>query len=79
MPVDILARGIARIVLDAQQKKTIYYAPDLRRRNSTRDLRLPLGEQPANPADTKPRKPAGFRYLDENIPFGWTPPKDDDR
>src|SRR5690606_33579409 len=29
MPVDILARGVARITLDPQRRKTIYYAGDL--------------------------------------------------
>ena len=31
MPVDVLARAVARISLVEEQRKTVYYAPDLRK------------------------------------------------
>ncbi|MDX1992093.1 MAG: NAD(P)-dependent oxidoreductase [bacterium] len=76
MPIDILARGIARIALDANRAKVIYYAPDLRRRNHRYELSQPLSLEKENLEDTKPRRPSGFDYLDENAPFGWSPPDD---
>lgn len=71
MPVDMLARGVARITLDEKQGKSIYYAPDLRRRNTPQEHRRPqllseesYGERPINP----------YELIDDNTPFGWTPP-----
>ncbi len=74
IPVDMLARGVARIALDASRTKTIFYGPDLRRRNTAREARgaapilprdLPHPEQPLDP----------FKLLDDNTPFGWLPPE----
>jgi uncharacterized protein YbjT (DUF2867 family) len=80
MPVDILARGVARIALDQQRTKTIYYASDLRRRNSRQEMRgLPLiaGLTDSDDADaTQPRRTHPFETLDDDTPFGWTPPSD---
>jgi uncharacterized protein YbjT (DUF2867 family) len=75
MPVDVLARGVARITLDPDAHKRIYYAPDLRRRNTGRETRQgisfkqnEMGQhmRPANPVE----------LLDEEAPFGWTPPQE---
>lgn len=73
MPVDILARGVARIALEQDRSKTIFYARDLRKRNKrgevrktsdTLDYYLPQEKtQPTNP----------FQMLDEDSPFGWSP------
>ena len=75
MPVDVLARGVARITLDDRPTKTIYYARDLRRRNTRKELRRPI---PLSPDDTGAQRDQidPFYLLDENTPFGWTPPKD---
>lgn len=81
MPVDMLARGVARITLEQNRNKTIYYAGDLRKRNSAREARRAA---PILPEETPiPRRELHpFELLDEDTPFGWTPPdkrKDDKR
>jgi len=74
MPIDMLARGVARITLDKNRTKTIYYAPDLRKRNTAREARRAA---PLTPRETPPvQKPVHpFELLDEDTPFGWTPPE----
>lgn len=76
IPADILARGVARIALETEHKKQIYYAPDLRKRVKQSDIRqasdtlehfLPRPEKQVNP----------FQLLDEDLPFGWAPPEKD--
>lgn len=72
MPIDILARGVARLTLEQPSTRTIFYAGDLRRRNTRQEIRegisLEKGElgrlmQPARPIE----------LIDEEIPFGWSP------
>ena len=66
MPIDRLARGVARITLSNRHSPAVYYARDLRRhskRSEIRNLRL----TPPSPA------PSPFAALDDNAPFGWTP------
>ncbi len=75
MPVDMLARGVARITLDRARSKTIYYAGDLRRRNTAREARRAAPLLPHEPLRGK--KPGTFDALDEDTPFGWTPPGSD--
>jgi len=74
MPVDMLARGVARITLDKSRNKTIYYASDLRKRNTAREARRAA---PVLPAESLPqqRKVHPFELLDEDTPFGWLPPE----
>ncbi len=76
MPVDLLARGVARITLEDQPSKTVYYAGDLRRRNTRQERRraMPLTSV-ENLMQREEINP--FYLLDENTPFGWTPPKDE--
>lgn len=76
MPVDILARGVARITLEEQPGKTIFYAGDLRRRNTSKERRRAMPLLP-NEALAPQEKIDPFYLLDENTPFGWTPPKDE--
>lgn len=73
MPVDMLARGVARITLDKARTKTIYYAPDLRKRNTAREARRAA---PVLPTESLPqqRQVHPFELLDEDTPFGWLPP-----
>ena len=75
LPIDILARGVARITLEPEPGKTIYYRRDLRKRNthdeahrivSQTALDAPMRESPSNPLD----------LLDEDTPFGWSPQGD---
>ena len=74
LPVDVLARGVARIALDPDQHRQIYYAGNLRKRGkapSAYDLSFNAPTPPAN----RPVRP--FDLLDEDTPFGWTPPHDE--
>ena len=72
MPIDVLARGVARIALNPEYNRLFYYARDLRRLNTRDELRqrgeaigyfLPQRTQPTVRAAT-----AG-----DDLPFGWTP------
>ena len=72
MPIDVLARGVARIALSPEQERLFYFARDLRRLNTREELRsrgesigyfLPQRTQPTIREDL-----AG-----EDLPFGWTP------
>lgn len=74
MPVDVLARGVARITLDPRRTKSIYYAPDLRRRNSRQELRGLLAIPPA--PETPQHSLHPFQLLDDDTPFGWIPPEE---
>lgn len=91
MPVTVLSRGIARLALPAERSRTIYYAPDLRRLagqsspTSTYSATEAdtLSVQQATEADDTTTRPS-TRYplddIDEDMPFGWTPPIEvDDR
>jgi nucleoside-diphosphate-sugar epimerase len=72
MPVDVLARGVARIGLEPPKNAAIYYARDLRKRNTRREMRQPvMSIMPGY--STRSSQPNPFVYLDEDIPFGWTP------
>lgn len=73
MPADMLARGVARITLDKNRGKTIFYASDLRRRNTAREARHAA---PLTPRESLPsqKQVHPFELLDEDTPFGWTPP-----
>ena len=76
MPVDMIARGVARITLADKRAKTIYYARDLRRLNTAQEARraapIVVDEDRMREQQVHP-----FDLLDEDTPFGWTPPKDD--
>ncbi len=78
MPVDMIARGVARITLAEKRSKTFYYARDLRRLNTAQEVRrtsLALADEETL------RKPLQhpIELLDEDTPFGWSPPKDGGR
>jgi uncharacterized protein YbjT (DUF2867 family) len=66
MPVDVFARGVARLAMESNNGRVIYYAGDLWRLNTREERRgTPyeispqpiLQEPPLNEADTKPNKP----------------------
>ncbi len=79
MPVDVLARGVARVVLTAERRKRIYYAADLRRLNTRQELRQSVPGPAPLPPDAPPAPVHPFTYLDDNAPFGWTPGEQDRR
>ncbi|MCO6445933.1 MAG: hypothetical protein J5J04_17815, partial [Anaerolineae bacterium] len=67
MPVDVLARAVARAALNPRRvAKPILYAPDLRRMN-TRDERRGRG-----PEISVENVPPPFDALDD-VPIGFTP------
>lgn len=73
MPLDVMARGIARIAKNPPDKTKIYYAGDLRRLNKRDELR---GHAPAMKTfDALDDTAVPFIALDEETPFGWNPPK----
>jgi len=75
MPVDILARGVARIALGLEAYKPLYYAPDLRRFNSRPEISgQDQSMQVYNPQEIVQHH--AFDLLDEDTPFGWAPPDD---
>ncbi len=69
IPVDVLARGVARIAL-SDERKTIYRASDLRRLNRKDELLL---DWQAHLQDGQTERPAD--WLPEDAPFGWFPPE----
>lgn len=77
IPVDMLARGVARITLDNKQDKAIYYARDLRARNTAQEARR-SAPSVTNEEIIRNRPVKPFDLLGEDTPFGWTPPTDDD-
>jgi uncharacterized protein YbjT (DUF2867 family) len=76
MPVDMLARGVARITLDQQRAKMIYYAPDLRRRNTAREARQAAPATAAWSVPEQVKHP--IELLGEDTPFGWIPDRQPD-
>jgi uncharacterized protein YbjT (DUF2867 family) len=72
MPIDVLARGVARITLEPRQQNAVFYARDLRKRNSSRELRRGISER-----EFQAEQRQIFYPQDEDAPFGWLPPKDD--
>ncbi|MBI1258422.1 MAG: NAD(P)H-binding protein [Chloroflexi bacterium] len=72
MPVDVLARGVARITLEQRQKDAVFSARDLRKHNSSRERRSGVSEREAQIQQQPPSYP-----VDDNSPFGWLPPDED--
>jgi uncharacterized protein YbjT (DUF2867 family) len=75
MPVDMLARGVARITLERKRNKIVYYAPDLRKRNNRQEVRRVVRP----PTQQTPRERARIDIPDDEAPFGWMPPERGDR
>lgn len=73
MPVDMLARGVARIALETQRSKTIYYANDLRQRNRRDDMPYSVMPPESEAVASETRRVHPFELLDDETPFGWTP------
>lgn len=72
MPVDMLARGIARIAMEQNRDKSIYYARDLRKRNKRGEVRQSSDTiEHYHPQQIQPIDP--FKMIDEESPFAWSP------
>lgn len=70
--VDVLARGVARLAIAADEDKTVYYARDLRRR-----IRQDRAQRSAGAMESflpqSPDSASPYETLDEDLPFGWSP------
>jgi uncharacterized protein YbjT (DUF2867 family) len=75
LPLDMLARGVARITLDRQPRKALYFAGDLRRRNTPQEARR-AALRLADEARIRQQPVRPFDLLDEDTPFAWKPPED---
>ena len=71
LPVDVVARGVARIALEQRTQNAVFYARDLRKRNSSRELRRGFSENEARVERQQP-----FSSSAEDAPFGWLPPEE---
>lgn len=72
MPVDTLARGVAKLATSPDEDRAIYYARDLRKR-----VRRVVPPQASGASDnfmpgTKDNL-SPYDALDEELPFGWSP------
>jgi uncharacterized protein YbjT (DUF2867 family) len=74
MPMDVLARGTARLAL-SPLSKVIYYAPDLRRLNRRDELRGQAEAMLAVEQSLRVTSDSAlpFDAVDDSTPFGWTP------
>jgi uncharacterized protein YbjT (DUF2867 family) len=74
LPLDVLARGVARLVLRGP-KRRINYALDLRRLNTRDELRgvAVVPPQVTQGLQITPESALPFDSVDDNVPFGWTP------
>lgn len=83
MPVDMLARGVARVAMNPNRSQMTFYAPDLRRLNNRDEAkgRSPLSPMPDSPGRSveTSRDFHPFELLDDETPFGWIPPGTDDK
>lgn len=77
LPVDMLARGVARLALKPEPGVTIYYRRDLKRRNSREEARG-VAPQIDTSDQTLERTIDLLDLVDEDTPFGWSPPDRDD-
>lgn len=82
MPIETLARGVARVALLEGRRKPIYYASDLRKLVKRDERATPLISKTSwGVSDDTPPNRHGV-YLpqtsldDDNAPFGWIPPTD---
>jgi len=74
---------VARVALLEGRRKSIYYAPDLRKLVKKDERRLPLfasnddWNMPSGVSDDTPPTRKGYNplaSLDDDEPFGWIPP-----
>lgn len=73
MPIDVLARGVARLVMEGRSTRTIYTASDLRRRNSRRERRRGGLPDAVDPNGIEPTSTPPLTLMGDDARFGWTP------
>lgn len=71
MPIDLLARGAARIALSSDHPKSVYYPRDLRQRSDNASRQFSDTAVHDLSPESTPASP--FKALDEDLPFGWMP------
>lgn len=73
LPMDVVARGVARLVLRGASRR-IYYASDLRRLNTRDELRGMVNVPPQGVQGLQMTSDNAlpFDSIDESAPFGWT-------
>ncbi|MEL6525573.1 MAG: NAD(P)H-binding protein [Chloroflexota bacterium] len=78
MPLDVLARGIARTALNPPERTRILYSGDMRRLNTRDEMRGSAPEMKTFDAAQDTITP--FENLDDATPFGWIPtqPRNDE-
>jgi uncharacterized protein YbjT (DUF2867 family) len=71
LPIDVIARAVARIALDANAAKPLYKPQDLRRYNSKRELRKGISQD----RDFREQLQVApmIEMEDADAPFGWSP------
>ncbi|MFN8378422.1 MAG: NAD(P)H-binding protein [Anaerolineae bacterium] len=74
LPLDVVARGVARITLAPRNEKLVYAVKDLRAHNSGSELRRGYSED-GRPVDDAMKPASTIQLLDDEVPFGWTPDK----
>ncbi|QPC84840.1 NAD(P)H-binding protein [Phototrophicus methaneseepsis] len=77
IPLDLAARGIARIALSPTHTRTIYTAVDLRRLNKREELQGTLPSMRAFDETLTEAPESPYAHLDEDTPFGWMPESGD--
>lgn len=70
--LDVLARGVARLTLEARQGNLVCYADDLRRRSTRGELRRGFPTEREIDA-TRTGPPPPIPIGEDEGPFGWTP------
>ena len=72
LPLDVVARGVARITLAPRTEKLVYGARDLRAHNTTSEMRRGLSAD-GRTVDDATRPASMIQIMDEDVPFGWNP------
>ncbi|MBK8020382.1 MAG: NAD(P)H-binding protein [Chloroflexi bacterium] len=76
LPLDVLARGVARLALEPRTAPALFYAGDLRRKNSRRELRYGWAAEYGDEDDLEDTRPRPTVRTEDERPFGWTPGSD---
>jgi uncharacterized protein YbjT (DUF2867 family) len=74
IPMDVLARGVARVAAEPAEGKTIYDARDLRRMNTLDEIAGLVPLLTASPTEAA-KSAAVLDYIGESAEFGWLPPR----
>ena len=72
MPVDTLARGVAKLATSPDEERRIYYARDLRKRIHRAEPSQTAAALESDPPLARDHA-SPYEALDEDLPFGWSP------